>query len=70
MPPWGLADLVKTNGETLSDLAMEVLHDDIEHEKTPTAQIELAVKEAELGKFATDDHMATRRVQSWRRHAS
>jgi len=49
---------------------MEVLHDDIEHEKTPTAQIELAVKEAELGKFATDDHMATRRVQSWRRHAS
>jgi len=65
-----LVDLAEANGQTASYLAMNVLRDYIEHEKTLTAQIELAIMEADQGKFATDDHMATRRVQSWRRHAS
>lgn len=50
-----LADLAKTNGQTASYLAMDVLRDYIEHEKALTAQIELAVKEADQGNFASDD---------------
>jgi predicted transcriptional regulator len=53
--------------ENLSDwatrLAMGVLRDYIEHEKTLTAQIERAVKEADQGKFATDDQVAAMRAR-------
>ena len=58
-----LADLAKTNGQTASRLAMDVLRDNIEHEKTLTAQIELAVKEADQGKFATDEQIAAMRAR-------
>ena len=44
-------------------LAMNVLRDYIEHEKTLTAQIEPAVKEADQGKFATDDQVAAMRAK-------
>jgi len=40
-----LCELAKTNGQTVSYLAMDVLRDYIEHERTLTAQIELAVEE-------------------------
>lgn len=66
-----LADLAKTNGQTASYLAMDVLRDyiEIEHEKTLTAQIELAVKDADEGKFATDDQVAAMRARRWSRNA-
>lgn len=48
---------------------MDVLRDYIEHEKTLTAQIELAVKEADQGKFATDDQVAAMRARRWSRNA-
>lgn len=63
------ADLAKTNGQTATDLAMDFLRAYIEHEKTLTAQIELAVKEADQGKFATDDHVAAMRARRWSRNA-
>ncbi|OPA95622.1 hypothetical protein BFW88_07720 [Pseudomonas fluorescens] len=56
-----LADLAKINGQTVSYLAMDVLRGYIEHEKTLNAQIELAVEEADQGKFATDDQIAAMR---------
>lgn len=56
-----LADLAKTNGQSVSYLAMDVLRDYIEHERTLTAQIELAVEEADQGKFATDEQVAAMR---------
>ncbi|WP_420029952.1 CopG family transcriptional regulator [Pseudomonas poae] len=43
--------------------AMDVLRDYIEHEQALTAQIELAVKEADQGNFATDDHVAAMRAR-------
>jgi predicted transcriptional regulator len=52
-----------------TSLAMDVLRDYIEHEKTLTARIELAVKEADLGKFANDDQVAAMRVRCWSRNA-
>lgn len=61
------ADLAKINGQTLSSLALDVLCDYIEHEMT--AQIELAVKEANDGKFATDDQVAAMRARRWSRNA-
>ena len=64
-----LTDLAKTNGQTASYLAMDVLRDYIEHEKTLTAQIELAVKEADEGKFATDDQVAAMRARRWSKNA-
>ncbi|KTC44388.1 hypothetical protein AO262_35320 [Pseudomonas fluorescens ABAC62] len=64
-----LADLAKTNGQTVSYLAMNVLRDFIEHEKTLTAQIEQAVEEADQGKFATDDQVAAMRARRWSRNA-
>jgi predicted transcriptional regulator len=39
-----LADLARTTGQTASYLAMDVLRDYIEHEKTLTSQIEQALK--------------------------
>ncbi|NWA81958.1 hypothetical protein [Pseudomonas sp. D2002] len=42
--------------------AMDVLRDYIEHEQALTAQIELAVKEADQGNFATDDQVAGMRA--------
>jgi predicted transcriptional regulator len=60
-----LADLAKTNGQSVSYLAMNVLRDYIEHEKTLTAQIERAVKDADLGKFASDDQVAAMRARCW-----
>ena len=64
-----LANLAKTNGQTATYLAMGVLRDYIEHEKKLTAQIELAVKEADQGKFATYDHVAAIRARRWSRNA-
>ena len=58
-----LADLAKTNGQSASYLAMDVLRDYIAHERALTAQIELAVKEADEGKFATDDQVAAMRAR-------
>ncbi|VVO44133.1 CopG family ribbon-helix-helix protein [Pseudomonas fluorescens] len=64
-----LANLAKTNDQSVSDLVMDVLRDYIEHERTLTAQIELAVKEANQGKFATDDQVAAMRARRWSRNA-
>ncbi|MBT2342260.1 MULTISPECIES: CopG family ribbon-helix-helix protein [Pseudomonas] len=64
-----LSDLAKTNGQTVSYLAMDVLRDYIEHEKALIAQIELAVKEADQGKFASDDQVAAMRSRRWSRDA-
>lgn len=44
---------------------MDVLRDYIEHEKALTTQIELAVKEADQGKFASDDQVAAMRARRW-----
>jgi len=60
-----LADLAKANGQSVRYLAVDVLRDYIEHEKTLTAQIELAVKEADEGKFATDQQVAAMRARRW-----
>jgi len=49
-----LADLARMNGQSVSDLAMDVLRDYIERETKMTAQIKLAVEEADQGKFASD----------------
>ena len=62
-----LADLAKTNGKSVSYLAVDVLRDYIEHERTLTAQIELAVVEADQGIFATDDQVAAMRARRWSR---
>ena len=45
-----LADLAKATGQSVSYLAEDVLRNYIEHEKSLTAQIERAVKEADWGK--------------------
>ncbi|WP_407316005.1 CopG family transcriptional regulator [Pseudomonas sp. nanlin1] len=58
-----LADLARTHGQSASFLAMDVLRDYIEHEKTLTAQIEQAVKEADEGKFASDAQVAEMRAR-------
>jgi predicted transcriptional regulator len=49
---------------------MDVLRDYIEHERALIAQIELAVEEADQGKFATDDQVAAMRARRWSRNAS
>lgn len=64
-----LADLDKTSGQSATYLAMAVLRDHIEHEKALTAQIELAVQEADEGKFATDKQVAAMRARRWSRDA-
>lgn len=64
-----LADLAKTNGKSVSYLAVDILRDYIEHERTLTAQIELAVEEADQGIFATDDQVAAMRARRWSRSA-
>jgi predicted transcriptional regulator len=64
-----LADLAKTNGLSASYLALDVLRDYINHEKTLTAQIELAVKEADEGKFASDEQVTAMRARRWSRNA-
>lgn len=64
-----LADLAKASGQSVIYLVMDVLRDYIEHEKTLTAQIEMAVKEADEGKFATDDQVAAMRARRWSRNA-
>lgn len=48
---------------------MDALRDYIEHEKTLTAQIEQAVREADQGKFASDDQVAAMRARRWSRSA-
>ncbi|MDZ4017391.1 CopG family ribbon-helix-helix protein [Pseudomonas sichuanensis] len=60
-----LAELAKANGVNASCLAMHVLGDYIEHEKSLTAQIKLAVEEAEEGGFATDEEVAALRARRW-----
>lgn len=64
-----LADLAKTKGQTASYLAIDVLRDYIEHEQTLTAQIKLAVKEANQGKFATDDQVVAMRARCMSRNS-
>lgn len=64
-----LADLAKANAKTASYLAMDILRDDIQHEESLTAQIELAVKEADQGNFATVDQVAAMRARCWNRNA-
>ncbi|MCL6704371.1 CopG family transcriptional regulator [Pseudomonas sp. T1.Ur] len=64
-----LADLAKTSGQSVSYLAMDVLRDYIEHERTLTAQIELAIEEANQGKFASDDQVAAIRARRWSNNA-
>ena len=64
-----LTDLAKIDGQSATYLAMDVLRDYIEHEKTLIAQVELAVKDADEGKFATDDQVAAMRARSWSRNA-
>lgn len=64
-----LADLAKTNGRTASYLVMDAVGDYIEQEKALTAQIELAVKEADECKFATDEQVAAIRAKHWSRTA-
>ncbi|WP_240500429.1 CopG family ribbon-helix-helix protein [Pseudomonas syringae] len=61
-----LADLAKTNGQSISYLAMEVLRDYIEHEKTLIAQIEMAVEEDNQCEFATDEQVAAMRARRGR----
>ncbi|CAI8719609.1 CopG family transcriptional regulator [Pseudomonas serbica] len=50
-----LADQAKTNDHTTSDL---------------TAQIELAVKEADQDNFATEEKVSALRARRWSRNAS
>ena len=64
-----LSDLAKTDGQTVSYLAMDVLRDYIEHERALTAQSERAVEEADEGKFATDDQVAAMRARRWDKNA-
>ncbi|MFS2157877.1 CopG family ribbon-helix-helix protein [Pseudomonas sp. Pseusp122] len=64
-----LTDLAKSNGLSVSYLAEDVLRDYIEHEKTLTAQIEQAVKEADEGKFASNEQVAAMRARRWSRDA-
>lgn len=64
-----LADLPETKDQTATHLAVDILRDYFEYEKTLTAQIELAVKEADQGKFATDDQVAAMRARRWSRNA-
>ncbi|PHN27595.1 CopG family ribbon-helix-helix protein [Pseudomonas sp. ICMP 561] len=60
-----LTDLAKTSGQSASYLAMDVLRDYIEHEKTLTAHIEQAVKEADEGKFASEEQVSAMRAPRW-----
>ncbi|WP_153787065.1 CopG family transcriptional regulator [Pseudomonas sp. EMN2] len=60
-----LAELAKANGVKASCLAMHVLGDYIEHEKSLTAKIRHAVEEADEGKFASDEEVAALRVRHW-----
>ncbi|AZL67972.1 CopG family ribbon-helix-helix protein [Pseudomonas oryziphila] len=60
-----LAELAKANGVNASCLAMRVLGDYIEQEKSLTAQIRHAVEETEEGGFATDEEVAALRARRW-----
>ena len=64
-----LTDLAKSHGQSASYLAMDVLRDYIEHEKTLRTQIEQAVKEADDGKFANDEQVAAMRARRWNGNA-
>ncbi len=59
------AELAKANGGNASCLAMHVLGDYIEHEKSLTARIRHTVEEAEGGGFATDEEVAALRARRW-----
>ncbi|PIB63026.1 hypothetical protein [Pseudomonas sp. 2995-3] len=58
-------NLPEDMSNSLADPAMDVLRDYIEHEKVLPPQIELAVKEADQGQFATDDQVAAMRARRW-----
>ena len=60
-----LADLAKTHGQTVTCLAEDVLRNYVEHERMITAQIELAVEEADQGKFATASQVTAMRARCW-----
>ncbi|MHA6160948.1 CopG family ribbon-helix-helix protein [Pseudomonas sichuanensis] len=60
-----LAELAKANGVSVSCLAMRVLGDYIEHEKSLTAQIRHVMEEANEGGFATDEEVAALRARRW-----
>ncbi|MEJ5279465.1 CopG family transcriptional regulator [Pseudomonas sp. MYb541] len=63
--PDSLTHLLKTENQTATHQAVDILRDYFEHEKKLTDQIELAVKEADQGKFAIDDQVATMRARRW-----
>ncbi|MFF7107270.1 CopG family transcriptional regulator [Pseudomonas sichuanensis] len=60
-----LAELAKANGVKASCLAMHVLGDYIEYEKSLTAQIRHGVEEGDEGGFATDEQVAALRARRW-----
>lgn len=60
-----LAELAKANSVNASFLAMHVLGDYIEHEKSLTAPIRHAVEETLEGGFATDEEVAALRPRRW-----
>lgn len=65
-----LADLAKTSGQSVADLALNILRDYIEQETALAAQIKLALDEADQAEFATDDQAAAMRARRWKRNAS
>lgn len=58
-----LTALAKNHGQSASYLALDILREYIEYETTLAGQIELAVKEADDGNFATDDQVALVRAR-------
>ncbi|WP_232109149.1 CopG family transcriptional regulator [Pseudomonas poae] len=69
LQPNTLVDLDRTNDQTTSYLAMGVLRDYVEYNKTLTSQIEQAVIKLDQDKFATDDQVAAMRARRWSRNA-
>lgn len=63
------ADLAKTNRQTAHVLPMGVLSAYIKLEKMLTTQIEQAVRDADEGKFATDEQVAAIGTKRWIRTA-
>ncbi|NWL21279.1 CopG family transcriptional regulator [Pseudomonas umsongensis] len=64
-----IADLSKSNGQTTSDMGMDVPRDYIEYERSLIAKIDLAIKEADQGNFTTEKKVAVMRARHWSRNA-
>lgn len=52
-----LGELARATGRTKSYLAVQALQDFIEREAWQVAEIQLALREADAGEFATDQEM-------------